>query len=258
MRWYSLLMGVLTLTGCSSGGEWTAGGAGTEETVAKPAVAQVSQKSQFADATLINLVDPGSTTLALTADGQPITVQIFYSADKTTDTGRTAATPVLVDTISLNTDQTARHVVNLNNAAFNGGYGAIFLDAIGADPLNVFQTYVEYSGSIYSSGGSVFQGGSYRIPYLSGTLRIVLVLTNQSNFDFDVQLANIGHTDVTTVHLVPLTTYKFDSFGERWNVSGNNSVQITTTSGGTVAVSGYIDRLLQRQRISPVKTSPFP
>src|SRR5262245_11634585 len=116
MRGYSLLMGVLTLAGCSSGGEWTAGGAGTEETTAqKPAVAQVTQKSQFADATLLNLVDPGSTTLALTADGQPITVQIFYSGDKTTDSGRTAATPVLVDTLTLDTDETARHVVNLNH-----------------------------------------------------------------------------------------------------------------------------------------------
>src|SRR5436305_1899446 len=142
MRWYSLLTGVLMLGGCSDGGAaWTATGAGVEGSTERPAVAEVKQKSQFADATLINLVDPGSTTIALTADGQPITVQIFYSGDKTTDTGRTPATPVLVDTISLDTDHTGRHVVNLSNPAFNNGYGAIFLDAIGADPLNVFQTY---------------------------------------------------------------------------------------------------------------------
>jgi hypothetical protein len=257
MRWYSLLTGLLLLAGCSSA-DLASGGTGTEGAAQKPAVTEVKQRSQFADATLINLVDPGSTTLALSADGQAVTIQVFYSGDKTTDTGRTASAPVLVDTISLNTDQTGRHVVNLNHPAFNGGYGAIFVDAIGADPLNVFQTYVEYGGAIFSSGGSVFQGGSYRIPYLSGTLRIVLTLTNQSNIAFDVQLANIGHTDLTTVNLVPFSTYKFDTFVERWNLSGTNSVQITTTDGGTVAVSGYIDRLLQRQRIAPVKASPFP
>ncbi len=258
MRSIGLVAGLLMLAGCSSSGEWTSGEVGGGGTDAPKATAQVQQKAQFADATLLNLVDPGATTIAITADGMPITVQIFYSGDKTTDTGRTAAAPVLVDTISLDTDQTGRHNVNLSNSAFNNGYGAIFLDAIGSDPLNVFQTYVEYGGAIYSAGGSVFQGGSYRIPYLSGTLRVVLTVTNQSNFAFDVQFANIGHTDVLTRNIVPFSTYKFDTFAERWNVSGTNSIQITTSGGGTVALSGYIDRLLQRQRIAPVKASPFP
>ena len=59
------------------------------------------------------------------------------------------------------------------------------------------------------------------------------------------------------MNLVPFSTYKFDSFAERWNMSGTSSVQITTSAGGTVALSGYIDRLLQRQRIAPVKAAPF-
>ena len=255
MRSY-LLAGLVVLTGCSSNGEWTQGG--TEPSETPKATGAVEQKSQFADATLLNLVDPLSATIALTADGQPITVQVFYSGDKTTDSGRTASAPVLVDTINLNTDQTGRHVVNLANPAFSGGYGAVFLNAIGADPLSVFQTYVEYGNAIFSTGGSVFQGGSYRVPYLSGTLRIVMVVTNQSNFATNVQFANIGHTDVTTVNLVPLSTYKFDTFIEGWNLSGTNSVQVTVDSGGTVSLSGYIDRLLQRQRIAPVKASPYP
>jgi len=259
MRSYSFLTGLLLLTGCSGSGEWTSGGVGTEGTTApKGEVAQVAQKSQFADATLVNLVDPLTTTLALAADGNPVTIQIFYSGDKTTDTGRTASAPVLVDTVSLNIDQVGRHNVNLNHPAFNGGYGTVFLNAIGSGPLDVFQTYAEYGNAIFSTGGSTFQGGSYRIPYLSGTLRIVLVVTNQSDFAFNVQFANVGHTDVTNVNLVPFSTYKFDTFGERWNVSGNAAVQITTQGGGTVALSGYIDRLLQRQRIAPVKAAPFP
>jgi hypothetical protein len=229
-----------------------------DTTGAPKATGAVEQKSQFADATLLNLVDPGGTTIAITADGQPITVQIFYSGDKTTDSGRTPSAPVLVDTISLDTDQTARHNVNLSNPAFNNGYGAIFLDAIGADPLNVFQTYVEYGSAIFSTGGSTFQGGSYRIPYLSGTLRVVLVVTNQSNVATNVQFANLGHPNVTTVNLVPFSTYKFDTFFEAWNLSGTSAIQITCDNGATVSMSGYIDRLLQRQRIAPVKASPFP
>jgi len=257
MRSYSLLAALLMLAGCSSNGEWTSGETG-DTTGSPKATGTVEQKSQFADATLLNLVDPMSATIAVTADGQPITVQVFYSADKTTDSGRTAAAPVLVDTLTLNTDQTGRHNVNLSNAAFAGGYGAIFLDAVGEDPLNVFQTYVEYGGAIFSTGGSTFQGGSYRIPYLSGTLRVVLVVTNQSGIAADVQFANLGHPNVTSVNLVPFSTYKFDTFAEGWNMSGTSAIQITTDNGATVSMSGYIDRLLQRQRIAPVKTSPFP
>src|SRR5262252_6188285 len=73
MRSYSLVAGLLMLTGCSSGGDWTSGsvdGTGTPVQTGK-----VTQKSQFADATIVNLVDPLSATLALTADGTPITVQ---------------------------------------------------------------------------------------------------------------------------------------------------------------------------------------
>jgi hypothetical protein len=258
MRSYSLFAGLLMLAGCSSSGEWTSGGVQTEGTEAPKATGQVTQKAQFADATIVNLVDPLSATLALTADGVPITVQVFYSGDKTTDSGRIISAPVLVDTITLNTDQTGRHNVNLNHPAFNGGYGTVFLNSIGSDPLDVFQTYAEYSNSIFSTGGSVFQGGSYRIPYLSGTLRVVLVVTNQSNIPFNVQFANIGKTDVVNVNLVPLSTYKFDTFPKGWNLSGSSSIQVTTSDGGTVAMSGYMDRLLQRQRIAPVKASPFP
>lgn len=257
MRSYSLLAGLVVLAGCSSNGEWASGGIeGATET--PNATGSVQQKSQFANATLLNLVDPGATTIAITADGEPITVQVFYSADKTTDRGRTASAPVLVDTLTINTDTTATHNVNLLNPAFANGYGAIFLEAVDSDPLAVFQTYVEYGSAIFSTGGSTFQGGAYRIPYLSGTLRVVLVVTNQSSVAADVQFANIGHPNVTSVNLVPFSTYKFDSFMEGWNVSGTSAIQVTVDNGATVSMSGYIDRLLQRQRIAPVKTAPFP
>src|SRR4029450_5436005 len=111
------------------------------------------QKSQFADATVLNLVDPGDllnnkATLTFNADGDPVTLQVFYIGDKTTDTQHIPSTAVLVDTISLATDQTAQHQSNLNHAAFSGGYGSILVDAIGVSPTNVFQTYIDYDHSI--------------------------------------------------------------------------------------------------------------
>src|ERR1700753_3488549 len=116
MRSFSLFGGLLLLAGCSSNGEWASGGIDSQGAGA-PKTAVVQQKAQFADATLLNLVDPLSATISVTADGEPVTIQVFYSGDKTTDNGRTPATPVLVDTINLDTDQTGRHVVNPNNSA---------------------------------------------------------------------------------------------------------------------------------------------
>jgi hypothetical protein len=218
----------------------------------------VKQKAQFADGTIVNLVDPFAATLTVTADIDPVTVQIFYVSDKTTDTAHVVGNVTLVDTISLAGDQTAKHKVNLSDPAFQGGYGSIVLDSIGNSPQDVFQTYVEYGGSMFSTGGSVFTGGSYRIPYLPSTIRMVLALTNQSDFPFEVDLSNVGGTESTAVTLAPLSTYKFDSRAEGWHLTGTSSVQIFTTAGGTVSVSGYVDRLLQRIRITPVKAAPFP
>ena len=50
-------------------------------------------------------------------------------------------TVTLIDTISLAADQTKTHSVQLGNAAFSGGYGAIVLDSLGNSPSDVFQTY---------------------------------------------------------------------------------------------------------------------
>jgi hypothetical protein len=257
MRTYKLVALLAVLGGCSSDQMGPSAGAGVVP-VAAPTVGQVKQKSQFADGTIINLVDPLAATLTVTADIDPVTVQVFYVSDKTTDTGHAVGNVTLVDTIALAADQTAKHKVNLSDPAFQGGYGAIVLDSIGNTPQDVFQTYVEYGGSMFSTGGSVFTGGSYRIPYLTGSVRMVLALTNQSDFPFEVDLSNVGSTESTAVTLEPLSTYKFDSRAEGWHLNGTSSVQIFTTAGGTVSVSGYIDRLLQRIRITPVKAAPFP
>jgi hypothetical protein len=255
------LVGVLAVlaAGCS-GGQTLGTGAGADGTdpTAAPAVGQVKQKSQFADDTIINLVDPGSATITLTADINPTTVQIYYVGDKTTDTTHTVSSPVLVSTVDLAADQTKQHQVNLFNPAFQGGYGTILVQSVGQTPSDVFQTYVQYGGSMFSAGGSVFTGGSYRIPYLSGTLRVVLALTNQSDFAFEVDLSNVGGTDFKAITLEPLSTYKFDTLAAGWHLNGTSSIQIFTNAGGTVAVSGYIDRLLQRIRITPVKAAPYP
>src|ERR1044071_8758196 len=65
----------------------------------------VKQRSQFADSTVFNIVDMGSSAwINLLADGDAVTVQVFYLGDKTTDSGHTPATLVLVDTLSLDSD----------------------------------------------------------------------------------------------------------------------------------------------------------
>ena len=141
----------------------------------EPAVGQVQQASQFADATVFNIVDVGASPfLTLLANGDPVTIQIFYVGDKTTDAGHFPSTAVLVDTISLGTDQVRSHVINAAHAAFTGGYGSILVDAIGVSPTNVFQTFMTVNmgtnaNVTQSVGGSVFQGASYRIPVFRGS-----------------------------------------------------------------------------------------
>jgi hypothetical protein len=255
VRYQALFALLMTVTGCSSEG---AVGAGTEgDPAGTTEVGQTKQKAQFADNTVINLVDPGAATLSLTADANPVDINVFYVSDKTTNSGHQVGNVTLIDTISLAADQTKTHQVNLSNVAFQGGYGAIVLDSLGATQLDVFQTYVEYGGSMFSAGGSVFTGGSYRIPYRSGTIQMVLVLTNQSDFDFDLTIANVGGTQFKTITLPVLSTYKFSTLANGWILSGTSSIQITTTNGGTVALSGYTDRLLNRVRITPVKAAPY-
>ena len=255
MRWFTVAGLLGLLSGCA-GNQVDVPGDGADP--APVQVAEVQQRSQFADATIVNLVDPISATLTLTADLEPVDVQIFYIGDKTTNSGRTVSAPVLVDTISLSADETDKHNVNLLHPAFFAGYGSILLQSVTGNQNDKFQTYAQYGGSMFSTGGSVFTGGSYRIPYLSGTIRVVLVLTNQSDFPFNVDISNVGTATAKTISLAPLSTYRFDSGAEGWVLSGNNSIQIFTSSGGTVAVSGYIDRLLSRTRINPVKASPYP
>lgn len=257
MRAYTLIAMLSVTAGCSGTGDWQAGVPNTEGT---PEIGQTQQRSQFADGTVMNLVDPGNTTLTLTADGDPVTVQIFYVGDKTTDTAHIPATAVLVDTLSLASDQTVTHSVDLTNPAFSGGYGSIVLDAIGVSPTTVFQTYAEYGDAIFSVGGSVFQGTSYRIPYLSDTKKIVLAFTNQSDFQYDLLIANLGGAGSKTITMVPLTTYRFDSVAEGFDLSTTSSIQIFTQASGTVAMSGYLVRKHHSHdkiRLAPVKAAAF-
>src|SRR5262249_44209566 len=142
--------------------------------------------------------------------------------------------------------------------AFAGGYGSVLLDAVGVSPTTVFQTYAEYDDGIYSVGGSVFQGTSYRIPYTSDTSKVVLAFTNQSDFQYDLLIANVGGIESKTVTMVPLTTYRFDSGALGWVLKGTtSSIQIFTQAGGTVAVSGYEVRKKRKVRINPVKAAAF-
>jgi len=138
MRTACLLSMLGVLAGC--GVDQDPSGPTTQSAPSVPAAeqtGQVAQHAQFADATVINEVQLQSNgmSLLIDADGSPLTLQVFYVGDKTTDSGRTAAAPVLRHTISMDTDQTAKIDINLADPAFAGNYGAIFIDAIGSDPL---------------------------------------------------------------------------------------------------------------------------
>jgi hypothetical protein len=263
MRTFSIFAMLAIVAGCSS--EQGFAGAGSDpvsEEVdgTEPPVGASTQKAQFADDTVINLLEPGynSTIVTVTADNDPVNINVFYLGDKTTNAGRTPAAPQLVQSISLAADQTRSHTVNMYHPAFNGGYGSMVIQAVDEAGEDTFQTYVQYGGSIFSTGGSVFTGGSYRIPYLSGTLRVALVLTNQGDFTFDVTINNVNGIQQRTISLAPLSTYKFDSSNENWTLSGTGSIQVTTSNSGVLAVSGFVDRLFNRSRITPVKAAPFP
>jgi hypothetical protein len=256
MRAYTLIAMLSVTAGCSGAGDWQAGVATAPESTK---IGQTKQAAQFADGTVFNLVDPGKTKLMLTADGDAVALQVFYVGDKTTNAGHFPATAVLVDTIELATDETAVHNVNMGHPAFAGGYGAVLVDAIGVSPTTVFQTFAEYDEGIYSVGGSVFQGTSYRIPYTDNTKKVVLAFTNQSDFQYDLLVANVGGIESKTITLVPLTTYRFDSMAEGWVLKGTTSaIQVFTQASGTVAMSGYeVRKGGKKIRINPVKAAAF-
>src|SRR5262245_58393515 len=73
MRAYSLIAMLSVTAGCSGAGDWQSGVPTAPDTTQ---VGQTKQAAQFADATVMNLVDPGSARLTVTADGDAVTVQI--------------------------------------------------------------------------------------------------------------------------------------------------------------------------------------
>jgi hypothetical protein len=258
MRTLTLVSVLAFAAGCSDGHTFQQGGTEVSSAPAEQ-VGKTEQASQFADNAVLNLVDPGVATISVTADGFDVDVNVYYVGDKELSNGtHQAAAPKLITTLHVPTDQTVLHVVNLLDPAFAGGYGAIMLDSNGV-PQDVFQTYLQYTDSMFSVGGSVFQGGAYRIPYFSGTTKVVLALTSQSGFPFNVTLTNVAHpTDQKVVTLDPLSTYRFDTSQLGWNIGSTSSIDIVTNNSGTVAVGGYMDRvLLGRTRIAPVTAAPF-
>jgi len=256
MRTYPIVGLVALTVGCQGGAPLEE--PGTEDSTGVEAVGQVEQKAQFADDTFINVVDPGfAPSLTITADFNPVTVDIIYVSSKTTNSGSTAGTATIVQTLSLGADETKQHMINMFHPAMAGGYGCIVLDSTGETSLDVFQTYVRYGGSMFSAGGSVFTGGSYRIPYTSDQFRMVLAITNQADFPFDIELSNLGGSNFKTINVPAGSTYKFDTQAEHWSLTGTNSVQIFTTNGGVIALSGYLDGWLGRTRITPVKAAPY-
>jgi hypothetical protein len=195
-----------------------------------------------------------------TRDGTtfPVTIQIFYSGDKTTDTGRTIAAPVLKHTVSLNPDETKQVTINLADPAFAGNYGTIFLNSIGSDPVtDIFQTYVQSGFDMWSVGGNAFTGGAFRIPYWTGTTGVVVAVTNAGSFPFAIQFANIGKAEGHSITLVPLSTYRFDSRDYNWDVSGTHSVYVSAADGGVFTMSAYEYRgNTSKYRVVPVRQSP--
>ncbi len=242
--------------GCADPGSVPGGAAGA---AGAADIGVTEQAAQFADDTIFNLVDLTSATIMFTADFNPTTVNLFYVNAKTTDSGNSVGSVDLVQTISLAADQTKGHVVNFNHPALAGGYGALVVDSAGGGPFDVFQTHLISANNAWSVGGSVFTGGSYRMPYVKGINKVVLAITNQSDFAFDVEISNLGTTNFKVINIPPLYTYKFDSSLYGWTFPANNpgSVQLFTTAGGVIALSGYYQKGSTKTRFYPVKAAPY-
>lgn len=217
------------------------------------------EAAQFADDTILNIVDFTAATLSFTADFNPVTVNLFYISAKTTDSGSPPGNAFLVQTIELAADQTKTHAINFNHAALAGGYGSFVVDTAGDGQFDVLQTHVIAGNNVWSVGGSVFTGGSYRLPYVKGINKVVLAITNQSDFAFDVEISNLGTINYKTINIPPLSTYKFDSSLYGWTFPANNanSVQVFTTNGGVIALSGYYQKGTTKTRFYPVKAAPY-
>lgn len=232
----------------------------------EPATATARQKAQFSEFSVVNLVGHVGVSptpqILLTADFDPVTVLVYYVGDKTTTAGvRTLSAPVLAETITLAADQTKVHVINTAHSAFSANHGCILVDTIDGTGPDTVQTHMQIGQDTWSVGGSVFTGGSYRIPYAPGIVRMILAITNQSDFAFNVTVSNVNGTQQTTVNnLAPLSTWKFDSAVEGWpNLVGPGSVQIFTSNGGSIAVSGYSTvGTTAKYRYYPVKAAPYP
>lgn len=166
----------------------------------------------------------------------------------------------IITTVSLLADQTKVHVVNFSHPAFSANHGCILLMAVDGPGFNTFQTSVQVGLETWSVGGSVFTGGAYRIPYAANIVRTIIAMTNQSDFAFNVTVANVNGTQSSTVNLSPLSTWKFDSAVDGWgNLVGPGSIQVTTQNGGVLAVSGYHTvGTTAKYRFVPVKAAPYP
>ena len=92
-----------------------------------------------------------------------------------------------------------------------------------------------------------------------GKKNVVLAFTNQSDFQYDLLIANVGGIESKVVTMVPLTTYRFDAAASGWVLNGPSSIQIFTQASGTVAMSGYEVRKHSHKkiRINPVKAAAY-
>src|SRR3954468_2972041 len=126
-----LLVGALAGCGVEQGQPGLAGQVTDRAAQSASETGQGAQRSQYADATIVTELQLQSAGMSVLVTGQafPVTIQIFYSGDKTTDTGRTIAAPVLKHTVSLNPDETKQVTINLADPAFAGNYGTIFLNS---------------------------------------------------------------------------------------------------------------------------------
>jgi hypothetical protein len=80
-----------------------------------------------------------------------------------------------------------------------------------------------------------------------------------SDFSFNVTVYNVNGLQQTTVNLASLSTWKFDTLDSWGNLSGVGSVQVTTSNGGAIAVSGYSTiGTTAKYRYYPVKAAPYP
>jgi hypothetical protein len=165
--------------------------------------------------------------------------------------------PVVAEKLSVGPFETKVHTVNPFDPSFAGGYGAVFVhaDPVGTN-ISPFQTWVSANHALYSVGSEAFRAISYRVPYVTGTLNVVLAVTNLEALPITLEIRNLKPTlEFQSVTVEGLSTFRFNAAQLGWDLSGSASINVLAI-GGFFTLTGYADRFTGRVRAYPIRTGP--